>query len=185
MNKYLDYNNAAVYGGIASIVLLAGIAILLKWVSSQVSTRRHADSLTPEDLRVLETSANRLVEEIKETAAVACRDLDDRCEDLRKLILHADQKISLWAQLTSDTEPAKPSEHPEGVQHFGRPTDHHPERSTEQHPELVEGRVQPGPQSRIFELAEAGMSPADIARETEMPVGEVTLILSLRSTVRV
>lgn len=158
--KTMDYSNLAVFGSIGSIVLLAGVAVLMKWISSQVATRKNADSLTPEDLRVLETSANRLVEEIKETASVAVRDLDDRCEELRKLVLMADQKISLWAQLTQQPEAT----------------------AVEVTPSLVET---PGDGSRIYELADAGMSPADIARETEMPVGEVGLMLSLRPTARV
>lgn len=158
--KTLDYSNLAVFGSIGSIVLLAGVAVLMKWISSQVSTRKNADSLTPADLKVLETSAERMIEEIKETAAVACRDLDDRCEDLRKLILLADQKVSLWAQLTSDSQQPKP---------------------IERRPQAVELDSQ----SRVYQLADSGMSSADIAREIEIPIGEVTLMLSLRSTARV
>lgn len=146
-------------GSILSLLALAGVAILLKWVYSQIATRRHAEGLTPEDLRVLETSAGHLVEEIKETAAVAVRDLDDRCEDLRKLILMADQKIALWAQLTQQPET--------------------PVAASQIETEALEDG------SRVYELADAGMSPAEIARQTEMPVGEITLMLSLRSTARV
>lgn len=158
--KSLDYSNLAVFGSIGSVVLLAGVAVLMKWIASQVSTRKNADSLTPDDLRVLETSAERMIEEIKETASIACRDLDDRCEDLRKLILMADQKISLWAQLTQET----------------------------QQPQTTEAPASPAEtdiQSRVYQLADSGMPSADIARETELPVGEVTLMLSLRSTARV
>lgn len=158
--KPLDYSNLAVLGSIGSIVLLAGVAVLMKWVSSQVATRKHADSLTPADLKALETSAERLVEDIKETASVAIRDLDDRCDDLRKLILLADQKITLWAQLTQENQQPQP---------VLKPTE----------------AIDTDPHSRVFELADSGMSAADIARELEMPVGEVTLMLSLRSTARV
>lgn len=164
--KTMDYSNLAVFGSIGSIVLLAGVAILMKWISSQVATRKHADSLTPADLRVLETSAASLVEEIKETASVACRDLDDRCEDLRKLILLADQKISLWAQLTADTEHPQPAVRP--IEH--RLPEHTGEMDT---------------QSRVYHLADSGLSSTDIAREMEIPVGEVTLMLSCRPTARV
>ena len=167
--KPIDYSNLAVFGSIGTIVLLAGVAVLMKWVSSQVAVRKHADSLTPADLRVLESSAERMIDEIKETAAVACRDIDDRCEDLRKLILIADQKITLWAQLTQEPQIAvragksiaAANEHPEPVQ-------------------VAEVSPEMDTQSRIYQMADAGMSAADIAREMEMPMGEISLMLSLR-----
>lgn len=157
--KSIDCSNLAVFGSIGSIILLAGVAVLMKWISSQVATRKQAESLTPADLKVLETSAERMIDEIKETASVACRDIDDRCEELRKLILLADQKIGLWAQLEAEssrsaarTEPA-PAETPDDG-------------------------------SQVYELADMGMSPADISRELGLPLGEVTLMLGLRSTAR-
>jgi len=178
MMKPLDCSNLAVLGSVGTIVLLAGVAVLMKWVSSQVATRKQADSLTPADLRALESSAGQLIEEIKETASVAIRDLDDRCEDLRKLILIADQKISLWAELTSKApQPVAPAD-------LSTPSsDQHPEQM--EHPELVEGCGGTDSSTRVYELADSGVSAADIARETGMPLGEVTLMLSLRSTARV
>lgn len=90
--------------GIAATLALFGcVAFLLKWVTSQLSVRRNAESLTPEDLKVLEQAAGHLVDEIKQTAVVAVRDLDDRCEELRKLLLLADQRISLWSQIVNQT----------------------------------------------------------------------------------
>jgi hypothetical protein len=143
-------------GIITSLVLLAGVGFVLKWMTSQFAVRRHAESLTPEDLNVLEQAAGRLVEEIKETAAVAVRDLDDRCEELRKLLLLADQRIALWSQIASESGVSAPAPRSESD-------------SLEE---------------RVHELADAGMRPADIAQHANLPLGEVTLMLSLRSTVR-
>ncbi len=163
--KPIDCSNLAVFGSTGTIILLAGVAVLMKWISSQIATRAHAESLTPADLRVLEASAEKLIDDIKETASIACRDLDDRCEDLRKLILIADQKIALWAQLTSESQDVRHTEHPE-------PTEAGEDADVEV-------------QSRVYHLADSGSSAADIARETGLPIGEVTLMLSLRSAARV
>ena len=147
-------------GSFITLIILAGIAVLVKWMASSMAISRSADSITPEDLKVLEEASARLVGEIKETASLAIRDLDDRCEQLRKLILLADQKIMLWSQIA--------------------------EEQSERDSQIPQTSVseEAGPAARIYELADAGLEPTDIARETDQPIGEVTLLLGLRSAVR-
>lgn len=168
--KPIDYSNFAVFGSIGTIVLLAGVAILMRWIHSQVGARKHADSLTPADLRVLETSAQKLIEDIKETAAIACRDLDDRCEDLRKLILIADQKVAVWSQLCAENP--QPALLAERAEQYPAP---HSQPAAEHEEQRADAR------STVYHLADSGISASDIARELEIPIGEVVLMLSLRT----
>ncbi len=147
-----------IIGSFTTLVIVAGIAVLVRWMASSVAASRCAESITPRDLLVLEEASARLVGEIKETASLAIRDLDDRCEQLRKLILLADQKILLWSQIAADeTDSAK--------------------RNSEEPADLDSAR-------RIYEFADAGLDAADIARRAGLPIGEVTLLLGLRSAAR-
>jgi len=157
------------YGSLITLVIVAGIAVLVKWLAQSMAVRHSAESITPEDLKALEDASARMVDEIKETAAVAIRDLDDRCEQLRKLILIADQKVMLWSQIIADqTQPIAESKAPEV---FTSPI---PERSEDA-----------DTAQRIYHLADSGMDPAEIAREAGQPIGEVELLLGLRSAARV
>lgn len=145
-----------VLGSLLSIIVLVALALGLRWTLSAMSTRGSAESLTPEDLRVLENAAARLVDDIKQTADAAVRDLDERCEKLRVLTAHADQRL---AMLAGQTEVARSS--------------------------IAERPVSgDGGRERVYALADEGLEADEIARVTAMPLGEVTLLLGLRPCAR-
>lgn len=144
-----------ILGSIISLILLAGFALGLRWMLSAAGARTRAESLTPEDLQVLEDAAARLVDEIKQSAAVAVRDLDERCEKLRALTIQADQRLALLAQQASASPPASPAQ---------------------------SGPAQDaaGLRQRVYALADEGFTDDEIARRTGVTVGEVILLRGLR-----
>ena len=146
-------------GSVISLILLAALALGVRWMLCTSAARRHAESLTPEDLQVLEDAAVRLVDEIKQTAAVAVRDLDERCEKLRALTIQADQRLALLAQEASARPQASsaqcgPAENVAGLRQY------------------------------VYDLADEGFTADEIARRTGVAVGEVTLLLGLRPCAR-
>lgn len=145
-----------ILGSVISLILLAALALGVRWMLSATAARGCAESLTPEDLQVLEEAAARLVDEIKQTAAVAVRDLDERCEKLRVLTIQADQRLALLAQEASAR------------------------RSVAHCSQAVPAEDAAGLKERIYALADEGAAADEIARRTGTPVGEVTLLLGLR-----
>ena len=99
------------------------------------------------------------------------RDADDRIARLEKLLSREAQTGSLpGAPAVSSAPPARPS----------------PNKSADPSPTETQRDSAPratpnAPTARIHELADDGMSPLQIAETLGLPVGEVELVLNLRS----
>ncbi len=107
--------------------------------------------------RAVEREMSNVLVELSEMARQITAQLDTRAAKLEALIQEADQKIARLEQ---------------GSSGGGAP--------------VVEDIPPPAPDSRyqmIYDLADQGLSPPDIAARLEQPRGEIELILALRARV--
>ncbi len=149
-------------------VLLAGIVILIV-VMLRYNRKRLSQGPRPlrddEDTRTSTRSAQQVREQLddvmvqlEELARQTNAQIDNRATRLEILLAEADEKIGTLRTLVERLE-ASPA-----------PRDEPPGPDDAPNPEHV----------RVYELADGGKSPVEIARELERDVGEVELILALR-----
>jgi hypothetical protein len=108
--------------------------------------------------RAVEREMSNVLVELSEMARQITAQLDTRAARLEALIQEADQKI---ARLNGTQPPAPPM---------------HATPATEP----------PAPDSRyqmIYDLADQGLNPRDIAARLQQPTGEIELILALRAKI--
>ena len=116
------------------------------------------NSLSASDVRHLAEELNTLVAELQDTSRRIAAQIDNRVTKLDILLAEADEKIKrLEAAVTASTPL------PDSLPAATPPA----EASDPRH-------------RRIYELADQGHSPREIAQQVSMPPGEVELILNLR-----
>lgn len=102
--------------------------------------------------------------------------LDSRAANLERLIALADERIQTLRQ-GIDGERLKAT-------HLEKPLDHGAERNDAARVESAHEHPLDSSHRMVFELADAGVQPVDIARRVGKPTGQVELILSLRRAAR-
>jgi len=186
--------------GVALLAFL-GVALLL------IQLRRHqfrsssARDLTREqfarlrDQRGVQASMDQLLLQLEELSRRINAQADTKFLKLETVIRHADDRIARLERLLGQpTEPSeKGSPEPRAAAAIAdaarnwHPTELQPE---ELHESTDAAQCTPQTQKpdtplqpdvgRVHELADAGLPPTDIAKELDLPLGEVELILSLR-----
>lgn len=159
--------------GLSGILMAGGVLIivfvLLRRLWRGKKRRRATHTPTPREqiaaLRSQAESRSR-IESFKIEAHEFTRQLaallDTKAERLERLIADADDRLARMAD--AEHRPAAPPPRPSPHRH--RPID-------------PPARVDPT-HTKIYQLADAGMDPIEIARQTGQPTGQVELILALR-----
>jgi hypothetical protein len=167
----------ALIGLIVAITALMLISTRRKWRESQNSPRSYTRELykrlkeekstisdVQEVMLELEQLARNIHGQIDTRFAKmekAIHDADERIEQLSRLIRAAGGQPAIDVTVTDKTatDPASDGD-------------------------ANDSAVAEAPHADVFRLADAGMAPAEIAKELGSPIGEVELILALRKTRR-
>jgi len=150
-----------------SILMIAGILLLVIILMSKQKNRgrkRGPVSEPNERLADLRQSAagrdtlHTVMADVEELAQRLAAQLDNKAARIEKLIADADDRLARLEQAAAQPAPEAPPATPRLTNQSDDPT-----------------------RSRIYELADKGLSSIDIARRLDQPTGHVELILSLRS----
>ncbi|MCH8259964.1 MAG: hypothetical protein IIC46_07145 [Planctomycetes bacterium] len=162
-----------------AMVAIVGIGVLLMISVRSKIARRNADRPSPRELieQLKATSRHRgdaqsASAELMESARVLAAKLDNKAARLEVLIQQADERISLMSQLSGTG----------AVAQDGPPRTEAAELDRARTPVAANGppvSLDPLTQS-VYELADTGYQPIQIAQELQEQVGKVELILSLR-----
>jgi len=162
-----------------AVVAIVGIGVLLMISVRSKIARRNADRPSPRELieQLKATSRHRgdaqsASAELMESARVLAAKLDNKAARLEVLIQQADERISLMSQLSGTG----------AVAQDGPPRTEAAELDRARTPVAANGPpvlLDPLTQS-VYELADTGYQPIQIAQELDEQVGKVELILSLR-----
>ncbi len=162
--------------------ILIGLAIIiltLMWRSSRRRakratvdgrTSRHAARHAVRLERQASDDINELMVRLEELSREICGQIDIRFAKLENVLNEADRKLAALREAQANA--SAPGLAPKAVAATA-PADARPPTPT---PDATHGR--------IHELAEKGVAAMDIARQVEMTVGEVDLILSLERSRR-
>jgi hypothetical protein len=125
----------------------------------------HKPSMSLAQQRSVERQMQNLLVELSEMARQISAQLDTRAAKLELLIKDADQRLAELKRLQAPLPPAPFAEPPTGTENSNLAPP-----PLEIDPRHVE----------IYDLADAGKSPQDIAAKLDRPKGEIELILALR-----
>ena len=128
-------------------------------------------------MREVSSEIHAMLADIEETARRAAAQIDNRTMRLEQLLAEADQKI---AQLESLTAPSSPGDPPTAISPAQRA------HAASLLSQLRHERSAPAPTedpayTPIYQLADQGKSPREIAQTLSRQPGEIELILALRS----
>lgn len=149
-----------------SILMVAGILLLVIILMSKQKNRGRRSTPASEptqrlaDLRQAAAgreSLDSVKVDVEELAHRLASQLDNKAARIEKLIADADDRLSRLEQSVA-AQPAAPVMMPTLTNQHDDPT-----------------------RARIYELADKGHTPIEIARQLDQPTGNVELILSLRS----
>ncbi len=162
-----------------AVVAIVGIGVLLMISIRSKIARRNADRPSPREMIEQLKAAGRqrgvsqsASAELLESARGLAAKLDNKAARLEVLIQQADERISLMSQLSGTG----------GVAHDGPSLTRAAEPDRARTPVAASApRLSLDPLTRsVYELADTGFQPLQIAQELDEQVGKVELILSLR-----
>jgi hypothetical protein len=165
----------------AVAVLMLGIMV---WVHTRMqSRRREGEKLSPQEKVAraqqaagMNNEMRRMMVELEELTRHFGSQLDAKSIRLEKLIREADQRIAQLSQLHKAPEDAvegRSDQPPQARAMNGQPTaGYHENRSDSGDDPLA---------SSIYEMADQGDTPIEIARRLGEHIGKVELILALRN----
>ncbi|MEM1212746.1 MAG: hypothetical protein AAGI68_10665 [Planctomycetota bacterium] len=150
------------------LIILAGFMLLRKRHAKGPDTtaREHIHRLKEE--HGVRGDLESLMVDIEQLAKRLSSQLDAKVTEVEKVLAEADQRI---AQLQSNSPPA-----PAAAEAHPQPASPTPAKQNATAPPLP---VDPLTQA-VYDLADAGQEPADIAQQTGEHLGKVELILALR-----
>lgn len=167
----------ALIGLIIAITALMLISTRRKWRESQNSPRSYTRELYKrlKEEKTTISDVQEVMLELEQLARNIHGQIDTRFAKLEKAIHDADERIEQLSRLirAAGGQPAidvtVTDKTPTGPAPDGHAND---------------SAVAEVPHADVFRLADAGMEPAEIAKELGSPIGEVELILALRKTRR-
>ncbi len=154
---------------VVMVVVMVGFAIFMTFSIRGKISRRNAARPSARELveqmrnhpRVVAGDAQAHVAELHDTARHLSAQLDNKARRLEKLIEDADQRIAALGSSAAVTPPAT---------------------GTTAAPAPSNGEQRTDPLTEeIYELADAGRTPVEIAQHLDEQVGKVELILALRA----
>ena len=157
---------------VVMVVVMVGFAIFMTFSIRGKISRRNAARPSARELveqmrnhpRVVAGDAQAHVAELHDTARHLSAQLDNKARRLEKLIEDADQRIAALGSSAAVTPPATGT----------------PGTTAAPAPSNGEQRTDPLTEE-IYELADAGRTPVEIAQHLDEQVGKVELILALRA----
>jgi len=158
--------------GVGTIVYVAFIRPLTKKKQNDPLNRRPGEAALARQ-RSVEREMGNLLVELSEMSRQMTGQLDTRAARLEALLREADQKIAMLRSLGSAGGRAIP--HGVLVEAKLLEADAVPMRAADDVIPTVDPR-----HAEVYDLADEGQSPQDIARHTGRPSGEIELILALR-----
>jgi hypothetical protein len=143
-------------------LIIAGILTVIYVVMRPMRKRKdpmiHGPSLSLAGQREVEKQMTELVVELEKMARQMTSQLDTRAAKLELLIREADEKIAAL-----------------------RSTDHSPPQTIRVEPAQIRQALLPDNRhTGVYELADQGQTPRQIAQQLSRPYGEIELILALR-----
>jgi hypothetical protein len=155
-----------------TLLLLAAVAVGYVVVYFVLKKKIARTLAAASVLREVREEVNRILVELNQTTHRNVTLLEDRISSLTELLARTDKKIALARRETEKQELAERVYSELAGRRQGPAT---PASAPIEPP--AEG--QPDPRIEAVRLAQAGLSPALIARRLSLPLGEVELILSL------
>jgi hypothetical protein len=157
---------------VVPLMVILSISVLLLWSArrrirergrqeQRASAQREPPALAPGEKAQLRRDLESLIMELQELSRKISAEIDTRFAKLEAALQDADRRIAVLNRLTRQTgeSAAKPS----------------PSASTVRGSDSPEERY-----TAIYELADVGFTPVEIARDLGRTPGEVELILNLR-----
>ncbi len=150
-------------------VLLAGI--LIGWLVVYLLLRRRVDraTQTPAQIERIRDEVNRMIVQLNQTTDRNVSLLEDRIRQLTELLAKADKKIGLLRR--------------EGEKHEVSQTVYNHLVKSRPTPVAADGAEETSERrdrrEEILRLSRAGFTPPAIARQINMSLGEVELVISL------
>ena len=172
----------------SDLLLVAGLALLTMWMLMRIARKRRAGehTVTPTEqvernrqMRGMRADLEELMVEIEQLAKRFGAQLDAKAAQLEKLVDDADQRIAQLQQLQAGEKPASSSATSTAASR--KPATASTSRDTS--PTDDDDSETKDPLARsVYQLADAGKEPVQIATELNEHVGKVELILALRET---
>ncbi len=161
---------------VVMVVVMVGFAIFMTFSIRGKISRRNAARPSARELveqmrnhpRVVAGDAQGLAADLHETARRLSAQLDNKARRLEKLIDDADQRIAALGSTAATPASTPPV------------TGAVPTAATTGAPSNGEQKMDPLTEE-IYELADAGRTPVEIAQDLDEQVGKVELILALRA----
>ena len=167
-----------------SIGLIAVGSIMMLIVIARMLGRRksvqHADRNAPKSTReaaqpsftstVAHDRLERLMTDAEELTRRLAAVLENKAEKIEVLIEQADERLQALESAQADAE-ASPFVKPQAPQREGSTSD-----ASDPPPPLSMDPLH----RKVYDLADQGLTPVDIARQIDKPTGQVELILALR-----
>jgi hypothetical protein len=156
-------------------IIYAMIALAVSYIVLRPMMRKRKDPMEKPpnfslaEQRAVERQMSDLLVELSEMARKVSAQLDTRSRKLELLIHDADEKIAELKRLTE--EQAMPPR----LERRAREPEGPPPTGAGKDEAMIDARY-----SAIYDLADQGRSPQEIAHELDRPQGEVELILALR-----
>ena len=159
---------------VVMVVVLVGFAIFMTFSIRGKIARRNAVRPSARELveqmrnhpRVVAGDAQGFTADLHDTARRLAAQLDNKARRLEKLIDDADQRIAALGARPAATPPVTGAVPPAAT------TADPPQTNGERHMDQLT--------EEIYELADAGRNPVQIAQHLDEQVGKVELILALR-----
>ncbi len=163
----------SIWGPVFIVVAVVGIAVVMMLSVRAKIARRNKDRPSPrewiEHVKAVRHRPEDLAAgqaKLVETARRLAAQLDNKAGRLELLIQQADERIARLPRTGDGTEPEAPGGEPAPGKTIGQgPVPAAPDTLT----------------SGVYELADAGRSPVEIAQQLDEQVGKVELILALRN----
>lgn len=150
--------------GLAVVAMLVGVVLVVyatrRWMRRSPmlaapaanQTSRHSHSV----------AQSEAVDDMNELTDRLAQRLDDKAAEIERLIEEADQRLAELKRLHAEL----------------------PARSASQTTvaQTVQSRAPHSPHQAVYDLADAGLTPIEIAKRLDRPTGQIELILNLRRT---
>ena len=158
---------------VAQMLMTAGVALLALILILNLRRRGRGRGRAPQQAapdpvpqvrrqHQMQSDLRQMMVELEGLTRRFASQLDSKTVHLEKLLEEADAKIEVLRGVLGDREDAGAAAAPDGSRAAGAPP--------------------PDPKTRrIYQMADAGREPVDIAREMDEQVGAIELILALRT----
>lgn len=160
------------------MTILLSISInLLLWAFAYIFLRRRLDRHNDDNQRMerIREQFNQLIMELDQTTERNIQLIENKIEELKKISSGADREIKLLEKQKREYSQAM-----ENYRELGRKEWKTVEQAKEEPiVEIIQEPVEEAPKEKVNRLYKEGYSPDEIAKEVNLPKGEVELIITM------